>query len=159
RLELEELAEARFAPLAAVAGLLVAAERAAEVGLGAVHVDVPRADLPGDLPGAVDVRGRDVAREAVERVVRDLDRLVLVLVGDDGEHRSEDLLAGDGHVVADVGEDRGPDEVALLHALGSAGAAGHELRTFLHALLDEALHLLELRLAGERADVDAIGGR
>src|SRR5262249_52717273 len=156
-LQLQEFAQAGLAPLATVSGLLVTAEGAAEVGLRAVHVNVAAADPLGDLPGALDVRRRDVARQTIERVVGDLDRLVLVLVVDDGEHRAEDLLAGDGHVVADVGEDRGPDEVALLDALGPTGAAGHELRALFHALLDEALHLLELRLAGERADVDTVG--
>ena len=35
------------------------------------------------------------------------DRVVLVVVRDDGEHRAEDLLAGDAHGVVDVREQRG----------------------------------------------------
>src|SRR5262245_13658539 len=85
RLQLEELGEAGFAPLAAVAGLSVAPERAAEVGLGAVHVDVPGADALRNPPGALDVARGDVAREPVRRVVRDPHGVVLVLVRDDRE--------------------------------------------------------------------------
>src|SRR5437867_624689 len=158
-LQLEELLEARLAPLAAVARLFVAAEGGAQVGLRAVHVDVAGADLPGHPARALEVAGGHVAREPVGRVVGDADRVRLVLVWDDGEDRPEDLLARDRHVVADVGEYRGLHEVPLADALRAAGAARHELRALLDALLDETLHLLELRLARERADGGALGER
>ncbi len=51
----------------------------------------------------------------------------------------------------------GLHEVALGDALGPAGPAGHQLGALLDALLDERLDLVELRLARERADGDALG--
>src|SRR6476661_10641652 len=93
RLHLEEFLHAELAPLAAVAGLLVAAERGGALVGNAVEVDVAGADLPADAVGAFDRAGGDVAGEAVRRVVGDLHRLGFVLGAEDGDHRPEDLLA------------------------------------------------------------------
>ncbi len=57
-------------------------------------------------------RREDRAVEPVHRVVGDGDRLVLGLVGDDGQHRSEDLLLRDRGVRIDVGEHGRLDEPA-----------------------------------------------
>src|SRR6266852_2587467 len=157
-LQLEELSQAGFAPLAAVARLLVAAEGRAQVGLRPVHVHVARADAFRHSARALDVARGDVAREPVGRVVGDANRVLLVLVRDDGKDGAEDLLARDRHVVAHVGEHRRADEVALAQALRAPRPAGHQLGALLDALLDQALHLIELRLAGERPDGDAVRG-
>ena len=58
--------------------------------------------------------GRDVAGQAVGRVVGNAYGVVFVVVGNDREHRAEDLLARDRHVVRDVREHRRFDVVALL---------------------------------------------
>src|SRR5690606_36894746 len=61
-LHLEELLEAEDAPFAAVAGLLVAAERRGEVGAGAVQVHVA-----GAQPRRYALRVLEVARAHVAR--------------------------------------------------------------------------------------------
>ena len=70
------------------------------------------------------------------------DRLLLGVVGQDGEHRPEDLLARDGHVVGDVGEHGRTHVIAAVEALRPAGAAGDQRRAFVDALLDQALDLV-----------------
>src|SRR5690348_665744 len=55
RLDLEELVEAEFAPFAAVAGLLVAAEGRAEIGPGAVQMHIAGAQLRRHLARMLDV--------------------------------------------------------------------------------------------------------
>src|SRR5262249_21550760 len=91
-LQLEELLEAGLAPLAPVARLLVAAEAGVEVDLRTVQVHVAGSDPLGDPPGPLEVSGRDVAGEAVGRVVRDPDGVLVAVVGQDGEDGAEDLL-------------------------------------------------------------------
>src|SRR5262249_35229787 len=76
--------------------LLEAAERDAEVRLEGVVADRSRAESAGDRIGTVQVVREDGRVQAVDRVVRDLDRLLLALRRDDAEHRAEDLLARDG---------------------------------------------------------------
>ena len=59
--------------------------------------------------------------QAVERVVAALDDLVDVLEFQHRQHRAEDLVLGDRHVVVDVGEQRRLDEVAAVaEALAAA---------------------------------------
>ena len=122
-------------------------------------MDVAGADPGGHLAGVGEVAGLDVARQAVGGVVGDPDRFLLGLVGEDGEHGAEDLLAGDRHVVADAAEDGGTDVVAAAHALGAIRAAGDELGALFHALGDQGLDLVVLDLADDRADGDALLSR
>src|SRR5581483_12081772 len=97
-LDLEVLLEPEPAPLAAVARLLVAAERRGPLVGSAVEVDIAGADAARDPPRALDVTRGHVARQAIGRVVGDAHGLLLVLVADDGQHRPEDLLTRDRHV-------------------------------------------------------------
>ena len=62
------------------------------------------ADLARHVAGLIDVARRDVARKAIGGVVGDRDGLLFAVVGHDRQHRSENLLARDRHVVAHVGE-------------------------------------------------------
>ena len=78
RLDLEELLETERAELASVTRLLVAAERRHQVEATAVHLDLPGAHLAGDLLGALLIARPHAAGQAVDRVVGDLDGLVLV---------------------------------------------------------------------------------
>src|SRR5437667_10636656 len=99
-----------------------------------VAVDPPRPRADG---ARHPVRLAHVARphpggEAVGGVVALQHGVVLVLERDDGDHRAEDLLARDLHVVPDAGEDGGLDEVALPEPLPRiALAAEARLRAFL----------------------------
>ena len=73
------------------------------------------------------------------------------------EHRPEDLLARDRHVVGDVGEDGRADIEALVDALGQARTAGDQRRAFVDALLDQRLDLVPLAAVDDRADGGALG--
>jgi len=79
RLDFEIFFQAVFAPFAAVAGLLVAAERRGAVVGHALQVDVAGADPAADPAGAFDGVAGDVAGQTVRRVVGDLDRVLLSL--------------------------------------------------------------------------------
>src|SRR5690606_41071278 len=137
--ELEAL-DTAFAPYP---GLLEAAERHLRVDDHAVHRDAARAHPTSHLVAALGVGRVDRAVEAVDRVVRFAYRVVDVLVRDERNDRSEDLLLRDRHLRVDVGEDRRLDEVAALEAFRPA-AADDELRAFLAALRDVPLHAFEL---------------
>ncbi len=68
--------------------------------------------------------GREhIRREAVIGVVGDGDRFVLIAIGENAQHRPEDLLAGDGHLIGDISEQRGPDEISP-EPIGMALSAG-----------------------------------
>src|SRR5262249_15834606 len=62
-------------------------------------------------------------------IVGERDRLFLVAEGDRGDHRSEDLLARDRHVVPRPGEERGLDVVSAGKVRRPAAAAS-ERRAF-----------------------------
>ena len=100
-LGLEVLLEALDAVLAADAAGLVAAERhVGAVADAAVDRRSCRCGCAGPRrwPAPSDAGGH-AAGQAVLDVVGDAHRVVVVVVGDDHEHRAEDLLLGDGHVV------------------------------------------------------------
>src|SRR5258706_12573177 len=88
-LDLEIFLQAVFAPLAAVAGLLVAAERRGAVVRHALQVDVPCADPAADLPGGLHGAGGDVTSEPTRRVAADPDRAHRRLAAQNGEHRAQ----------------------------------------------------------------------
>lgn len=64
--------------------------------------------------------------QPVAGAVDDPDGLVLAVVGDDREHRSEDLLLADRAQRVHVGEDRRPDVVAGVQPVGPVGAAADQ---------------------------------
>ena len=72
-----------------------------------------------------------------------------VVGGDHAQHRTEDLLLGDGRRVVDVAEHRRLDEPAAVEVL-RAPAAGRERRTVVDALGDVTLDAVALTLHGER---------
>src|SRR5674476_1159113 len=83
RLDLQEVLDRERAVLAPVPGLLVAAERRRRVERAAVDLDLTGAHAAGDPLCALLVAGPHAAGEAVDRVVRDPDRVLFILVGDD----------------------------------------------------------------------------
>lgn len=68
----------------------------------------------GDADGGVDVGGVDGSGETVGGVVGEVDDLSLGGEPGDGADGAEDLLLHDLHVGADISEDGGLDEVALV---------------------------------------------
>src|SRR5947199_1294049 len=110
------------ADLAPEPALLVAAERALRLDLmDVVDPHRARAQAPRDLLCLLEVGAPDCGRQAVDRVVGDPHRLLEVGVAQHAEHRPEDLLARDAHVVRDAGEDRRLDPVALLELSAGGG--------------------------------------
>ena len=98
-------------------------------------------------------RREDAAREPVDAVVGDADRVVVVVEGDDDEHRAEDLLLGDRHGVVDVGEQGRLDEPALGEVRRPASAQ-RQGRPLLDPLLDVAEHPVTLLGRDQRAHED-----
>ncbi len=88
--------------------------------------------------------------QAIDRVVGDGDRLFVIRVGNDRQHRPEDLLARDGHVIADVGEQRRPHKPAVEPARPTL-AAGKQ-RALVDTDTDISLNAIPLLLADHRAD-------
>src|SRR5690606_23166513 len=85
--------------------------------------------------------------EPIYGIVGDPDRIVLVLIGEDRQHRPENLLALDPHAGLDVAEHGGPHIVAAIQVLRPAEATRHQRGSLLDAALDQALDLVELDLA------------
>ena len=137
--------------LATEAGLLVAAERnARERRVRHVDPDGAGLDPRGDAMAASGVAGPDAGHEPVLDVVRDPDRVLLVLERDHGHDRAEDLLLRDGHPAVDLREHgRRVERARPLLRL----AAGDHLGSLLDALLDEPVHLAAVLLGDERADL------
>src|SRR5207253_4248705 len=152
RLDLEILFQAVFAPLAAVAGLLVTAERRAAVVRHALQVDVAGAQLEADFTGAFDGVGGDVAGQTIRRIVGDPHRVGFILGAENGEHGAEDFLARDGHVVGHIREDGRAYIEALVDAFRKTGTAGYQRCTFFDALLDQGLDLVPLDARYDRTD-------
>src|SRR5258708_39962650 len=151
-LGLQKFLEAPLAVLAAVARLLVAAERRRGVARGIVQVHVAGPHLRGDRAGVADVGRLHVRRQPVDRLVGQANDLFLAFVGQDGDDRSEDLLARDRHVVAHAREHGGPPIVAAVEMFRPARAAGHQLAALVAPGLDEALALLVLAGRDDRTE-------
>src|SRR5271155_2440748 len=112
-LDLQILVEPELAPLSTVAAALVAAERRVHVeSMIDRHPTGP--DPAGHLTRLVEVGSRDKAGQAIFGVVGDLDGLIDVVIAEDAQHRPEDLLAGNRHVIGDVREDGRLDVVTLV---------------------------------------------
>ena len=152
RLQLEELLQPEFAELAAVPRLLEPAEGRKHVERAAVDVHLTRAQAPRHLQRVLLGRRPHPAAQAVGRVVRDADRVGLVLVGDDREHWAEDLLLRDGRARFHLAEHRRLHVVALVEPRRRIRPAGEQLGAFLDALADVAAHALALRRGGKRPE-------
>ena len=132
--------------LAAEAGLLVAAERDAREG-GVRHVDPDRARLD---PAREPVAARGIARpdrrhQPVLDVVRDPDRVLLVLERDHRHDRAEDLLLRDRRSRCSTPREHGR---RVERAAPSRLAAGHDLGALARAPPStNAVHPLAVRRA------------
>ncbi len=134
--------------LAAQSRVAGPAPRQPDIGI-AIGIDPDGAglQLAGDAVHAADVGAPDAGRQAERGPVGDADRIGLVVERNHAGHRAEDLFLRDAHLVRDVGENRGRDEVA---ALADTHAAGHRRRAFLLADLDIVEHRLQLRAGHQR---------
>src|SRR5260221_2941829 len=99
RLHLEAFLETLTTDLPPDARRLVPAERSDEVHRVLVHAEGTGTHAAGDVHALRHVGRPHRAGEAVLAVVRDTHRFALVVVGDHGDDRPEDLLTRDPHVV------------------------------------------------------------
>lgn len=114
-----------LAELTADTRLLVATEGHLVVkGVVGVDPDGTCLESVGDLDGGVEVLGVDSRGETVCAGVAELDGILLGLELGDRADGAEDLLFHDLHVLCDVGEDRGLDEVALVTLTLATGLNG-----------------------------------
>src|SRR5258705_10150991 len=157
RLQLDIRAEALRGELASDARLFETTERAGDVDV--VHVDAEgaRANRFGDLQAVGGVGGPDRSGQAVLAVVGDANRVALVGILQHRQHRTEDLLAGDAHLVGGVGEQRWPDiPTAVVRAVV---AADDDACALVEAGADVALHAVLLALGAKGTDVGGLIGR
>src|SRR4029078_1849499 len=132
--------------------LLVAAERQLRVALEeGIDPDGARPDGSAHSAHRGAVTGPDTSRKAKQRGVRDPNRLLGRVEGQDGQDRPEDLLPGDPHRRLDAREDRGVDESPAIG--GASVAAEEEVGALGLAHADELHDLVELLFAGNRADL------
>lgn len=106
------------------------------------------ADGVGDAQRRVEVRGVHGGRKAVGRAVALLDGLLFGLELGDGADGAEDLLLDDLHVLSDVREDGGLDEVADVAVAVAAGGHGG---TGLLAVLNVSHDAVELQFRDLRS--------
>src|SRR5262245_52454046 len=142
RFRLRELADCIETALAADAARAEAAERYVR-GDDAVGVDPHGAGANARRHAmcAPDVERPHAGGEPVDAVVRERDRLVLVIERKHAENRAEDFFPHDPRVAPDACQDGRPHEVA---ARLSARAAAGERGTLARRLVEEGPYLLEL---------------
>src|SRR5579862_4866511 len=133
-----------------VAGTLVPAKRCVRVPVGIVEMDLTRPDLPGHGPYRFHVGALNMRAEAVDRVVGNLDRVLHRIVGNDRQHRAENLLLRNLHVATDGRENSWPRIEADFQVIGPSWPADDELGTFLQSGADHRLDALELGPVGDR---------
>ena len=122
------------------------------VGVVAVGPDPAGLDRATHAVGDVAVAAPDAGAQAVERVVGDLERLGLVLEGGHGQHRAEDLLLEDAHLVVALEQGR-LDVVAAGQVAVQVGlvAADQYFSAFLLAQVEVGHDLGQLFLGSLRA--------
>src|SRR6059036_2238310 len=107
RLDVHEFPDAVFGQLTTVAGALDPTERQARIGLhDPVHEHHARLDLRGQAFGPLSILRPHRGAEAELRVVRQTDRVGLVLGPDHRGHWSERLLVEGRHALGHLGEQR-----------------------------------------------------
>src|SRR5208283_718062 len=157
--QLKEFLESGLAPLAAVTRLFVASKTAPEIHSCAIDVYIARTNSFCHPARALKVSRRHIAWKAIRRVVGNSDRVIFVLIRNDAKNRPEYLLACNGHVVADVAEYSGLHEITLCETIRTPGPSRDQRGTLVDAGVDQALHLLELGLASQRAHSRTFGER
>ncbi len=101
------------------------------------------------IRGALRVGAIHGARQAVWRVVGDAHRIIVTVVGNHREHRSEDLLSGDSGVIGQPCDDRGLDVETDL-SIRRPRATACEPSAFGDRQVEVALHTIPLSGRNQR---------
>ena len=136
--------------------MLVTAERRREVVLCAIQTNLACAQSPGHSPRALHILRDHKAGQTILRVVGNTNRVLFIIVRNDHQHRSEDLLLRDGHVVAHIGKHRGARVVANGQVIRLAQAATYQSSAFVHSLGYISLHAIKLLLAYQRPHLHSL---
>src|SRR5256714_8663260 len=155
KLDVGALVKAELRVRAAEARVLDAAPRALAGAVAervVVGPDHARLDPAGDPLALLAIRGPDRGAEAELGVVGQLHRLLVGIDRDDRQHRAEDLLFHDPHLVGDPGEDGGGYELPA-EALDLDRAATDALGAGGDGVVDQLADRVELLLRGHRADL------
>ena len=102
---------------------------------------------------AVHIAAQHHRAQAVVGVVGNGDSLRLVTIGDRAQHRAENLITGDRHLVVHVGKQRRAHKPAVSRAVWSPFTTRQQARALFDSFTDIALHPLPLLFADHRADV------
>src|SRR5450631_1028539 len=148
------MVEHHLVGFSADARLLVSAERRM-CGISVITVgpDAARLYCAAEAVEPVGITAPDTRAEAIERVVGNRKRFVVVLEGGHRNHRPKDLLLEDAHLVVSLEHGR-LDIIAAgkIARQQITGAAGQDLCTLLPADVDVGKDLLELLARRLRAD-------
>jgi len=162
--DIRVVAESIFPQFATYARLFVAPERHTEVGV-ATAVDPDSTSLQSvrrfDSPG--DILREYRTRQAISRIIRLPNRILVILELDNDNHRAEDLLADNLHVGLAVREDCGLDEVAFravtfaaVVACSAFGFAGFDIAHNAVILLLRGLCSLESSVVERIPNLEAL---
>ncbi len=152
-LGLEVFGEPVRAQFAAHPGLLVTAEGRKGVEASAVDVDLTGLQPPGERGGLGVVARPDGTGESVHGAVRDAQGVLLVLVAQDAEHGTEDLLLGDRHLGATSAKTVGRTKKPRSRGIRGRPRSGALL---LDALVDVTPHPFLLPGVHHRTDAVAV---
>ncbi len=117
------------------------------------------AQLRGHIACVVDIARLHITRQAINRVIGNLDSFFFGFVFQDRQNRSKHFFAGDGHIVRDIGENRWLDVVASVKAIRLARSAGDKLCAFIDSFFDKTLDFFELHFRNNWPDCGAVGQR
>ena len=128
-----------------------------------IDPDSTSTELVGDPDGGVEILGVDSRGKTVGGVVSFLDDLLLSVELGNGADRAEDFFLHDLHVLSDIGEDGGLNEVSLVAVTLTASDDGS---TFLLTFLDVTHDAVVLKLrdlwalegVGSEWITDLVGG-
>src|SRR3990167_146680 len=142
-LDLQKIVETKFTPFATIATLLVTAEGTIEIkAVIDGHPSCP--NLAGNGPFLVEIRARHVAGQTIFGIVGDRNGLLDVVVTENADDRSKNFFTGDGHVVADIGENGRLYKITRCQSIRTTGSTCNQRRTFIDTFLNQSLDLVEL---------------
>ena len=137
---------------------LVEATERRPAGTETVDRDLPGANPAGDGDRTVHVGAPHRTGKPVLRVVRDPHRVVVVVIAQHRQHRSEYFFLGDGRIRRHLGQDRRFEVEAGIQA-GRPTAAGHQLGAVVERLVHVCLNTFQLCGTDQRAHLHlGIGG-
>src|ERR1700722_18333789 len=153
RTRFEERVQSEYAIFAPDPRLLETAKWGQRLMRCAIDDNASSLQLSGHPLRMIYVGREHVGLQPVAGVIGNRDSFGLVAIGDDTEHRPEDLLARNPHLVGDMREYRRPHEPAALQPVGAPLAAGQQNRAFVYAEADIRLDPFPLLLAHHGADL------